>query len=794
MTRAGSGRKNGTTTGATTARSTPVFKGRDVVFVDPLGEMATRERGGESEESDGPDEAAGPFPIAQQIDGTSGRVTTSMPQEPAGPRSQYVQPARGAFTGMGSIVPVPEIDSTMDCRILNPGECLVKYFEDNKYSVVPFTDLQPFVPKTIPFLEFELNAGQKFLKSGGVVNALAYLDTKKVKRKFSWHRWGSAQDQDLGLEMHKLKAIHLPLISDEDFMAKHQQQREDTTGGSGTPSSSVTSSPTTIFQQFTDNDSDRQASTDASSTASNHTLPSSTTSGTNKPVMTTDSLIDNDQEGHAAEAPSSSSSSSSSSSALLPSPVSLNDMAAEPMAVEESSTSSEFSLRSSSKAAKAEGAPTKDSPASRSRPRRGSREMDHKGSASSSPTTGTTHTLTTVSTVPTATNKRSRSTSELPTSPTAATLTESAKKRKDTGSSDGLVPASERSSRQGSAEPSPTSTSPRSTRHSSRSTKNIESDIAGEAGSTPAGPLRLQTQRMTRQRSAPKSASSLSVNSEKVSAKETDQDETGSKGTSIMDEEEQKASTLIKEPKDEENDTTTSSNTKKEEEEEESKEPLQESVTDSQNQEHEPSQSIPSSSVVTSSTASSSPAPSSIGGEDVDCGEIKDGELSMARAAMTNSLLQEIEKDKRDMDFGFEHVLPTLAIGSKEREAFYESCMDRLQKLQQEHRRLKQILQSSSFFNSMSDTLSGKGRRRAATRSSPQYYTSSRLDSHSHHHHHHHHHHHRHKSPSQPSEKVSKRNSSPAAVKGSHSLSNHANGNVTQNGPTLSGKGSESGQ
>ncbi|KAG0062361.1 hypothetical protein BGZ90_003121, partial [Linnemannia elongata] len=87
------------------------------------------------------------------------------------------------------IVPVPEIDSSMECTVLNPGECLVKYFEDNKYSVVPFSDLQHFKPTTIPFLEFELAAGQKFLKNGGVVNALSYLESGKVKRRFSWNRW-----------------------------------------------------------------------------------------------------------------------------------------------------------------------------------------------------------------------------------------------------------------------------------------------------------------------------------------------------------------------------------------------------------------------------------------------------------------------------------------------------------------------------------------------------------------------------------------------------------------------------
>ncbi|KAG0227884.1 hypothetical protein BGW42_002538 [Actinomortierella wolfii] len=121
-------RRNGAQATNSSSRTSnmPTFRGRDVVFVDPLDD-----------------------------------------------KESYWWPAM--------IVPIPEIDPSMDCTVLNPGECLVKYFEDNKYSVVKFTELQPFIPTTIPFLEFESNAGQKFLKSGGVINALAYLESGKVK-------------------------------------------------------------------------------------------------------------------------------------------------------------------------------------------------------------------------------------------------------------------------------------------------------------------------------------------------------------------------------------------------------------------------------------------------------------------------------------------------------------------------------------------------------------------------------------------------------------------------------------
>ncbi|KAF9170054.1 hypothetical protein BGX21_007172 [Mortierella sp. AD011] len=589
----------------------------------------------------------------------------------------------------GPIVPVPEIDSSMDCTVLNPGECLVKYFEDNKYSVVPFTDLQPFVPTTIPFLEFELAAGQKFLKNGGVVNAMAYLESGKVKRKFSWHRWGTAQNQDLNLDMLKHKPVTLPLISDETFQGMQQHSQHGN-------SSSVASSPTTSTKNYIDSETDTRDSASSSSSADERT-----------PHNPRGALKNGMQRSLAGIV--------SQPSTLLPSPVSLNDPATESM------DETEFNARSTR--TKVDGTATKDSPTtSKSRSRRGSREADSKASTtttngiaadketskrsrnaseqSSTPSSSTSNTL----------PQSSSATSSSSISPTAGSLPsesnsaiETAKRRKTvseqyTATDVHNSTLESGSSRQGSAEPGP---SPRSTRHSSRNSKTSENGLQGQSEDHSESlqeavvPTRLQTHRMTRQRSAPKSANSLPslpppspISLEKLSvSKDEPMDDAPSKETGF-----------VSPPIAEQNVQSHNVSSKTEDSMAMDVDP-QESNTETNQGEQMSSSIVPS-----ISSASSTSSPSSIG--------LDDGTTTSSSSVSSNSsLIQSLELERREMDYSFEHVLPTLAIGSKEREAFYESCMDHLQKLRQEHRRLKEILKDSDY--------TPKGRR--ATRSSPHH-------------------------------------------------------------------------
>ncbi|KAG0240277.1 hypothetical protein B0O80DRAFT_108168 [Mortierella sp. GBAus27b] len=626
MTRAASNRKQGTGSAAGGSRPGPVFRGRDVVFVDPLDE-----------------------------------------------KESYWWPAM--------IVPVPEIDSTMECTVLNPGECLVKYFEDNKYSVVNFTDLQPFVPTTVPFLGFEEAAGQKFLKNDGVVNALAYLKSNKVKRKFSWNRWGTAQDQELSLDMNKHKPINLPLVSDEEFMELQQpSSRADSSF------SSASSSPTTSTRSYSDSNDvdvrDRPSSSSSASTVS--TIHTHTRHGSNGGLK------------NGLQRPLSGTTSQGSST-LLPSPVSLDDLT-------ESMDESELNNRMNK---------TKDTPAgtTRSRSRRGSREVDTK-------------TALAVGTVEKDPSKRSRNANETssalsptltgpsstmhPTQPSDSSTSET-KRRKTTSEPTSAtelpsVPemdaAPGRRPSQGSIDGN---SSQRSTRHSVRNSKATEGeDSTIESVQETFQPTRFQTQRMTRQRSAPKSVNSLPPllpPSPPVREKSGDiKDEVmGSPSTG----ETEQANALKVEPKDQNEEATKS--------EQETGTAMDIDMPEASTEQEMSSVPSSTSSNVTS-TASSSSSPASI---EPDEGVASS---SLPTSSVTNGFLQSLEQERREMDYSFEHVLPTLPIGSKEREAFYETCMDHLQKLRQEHRRLKEILKNSDY--------TPKGRR--ATRSSPQYHANQR--------------------------------------------------------------------
>ncbi|KAG0328798.1 hypothetical protein BGZ99_004462 [Dissophora globulifera] len=693
MTRAASNRKNGAGSATASSRPGPVFKGRDVVFVDPLDD-----------------------------------------------KESYWWPAM--------IVPVPEIDSSMDCTVLNPGECLVKYFEDNKYSVVPFTDLQPFVPTTIPFLEFELSAGQKFLKNGGVVNALAYLESGKVKRKFSWHRWGSAQDEDLSLDVNKHKPINLPLVSDEEFQGQQQQQLQ-----SGI-SSNTTPSPTTSTKSSTDNESEPTLSTSSALASATGAVNEKGSSSNPRQASSLKNGLQRPLAGI-----------TSQPSTLLPSPVSLTDLTTEPL------DETDFNARSTR---------TKDSPtaAARSRSRRGSRDVDIKPLTAvdkdsskrplSEPTASSS-----LSSTATSQNGTVSSASANRAAAAFSDSNEPSKKRKaltersadsQNAAQDSGSPSS-RSSRQGSPEPG---SSPRSTRHSRRNSKVTEGgqQSSGEDhtdSAETAAPTRLQTQRMMRQRSAPKSANSLSslspVQTGKMSGiKDENMNGATPKNNSGTDHV-VVASSSSTEQKTQDDSTMTG---------EEGSTPMDVDMQEpgvKSNQEREQSSSMPPSSLV-STTASSTSSPSSIG--------MDEGSGSSPTSSSNSGLIQVLEQERREMDHSFEHVLPTLAIGSKEREAFYETCMEHLQKLRHEHRRLKEILKNSEY--------SPKGRR--ATRFSPQHHSRHGNNGHHHHyHHHHHHHHHQNHSEEKPNRRsspaLSRNNSSSVSSVGQSNKDTNGNNNST---------------
>ncbi|KAJ1950072.1 hypothetical protein FBU59_000849 [Linderina macrospora] len=86
------------------------------------------------------------------------------------------------------IVPTDEIDASMGCRALSTAEYLVKYFEDNKYSTVREQELRVFDTAQEPFTEFAANT-PGFMKDRAIKSALSYLKTGHVHAKFKWKLW-----------------------------------------------------------------------------------------------------------------------------------------------------------------------------------------------------------------------------------------------------------------------------------------------------------------------------------------------------------------------------------------------------------------------------------------------------------------------------------------------------------------------------------------------------------------------------------------------------------------------------
>ncbi|ORY06982.1 hypothetical protein K493DRAFT_310379, partial [Basidiobolus meristosporus CBS 931.73] len=90
------------------------------------------------------------------------------------------------------IVPPTEIDRSMLSRKLERDECLVRYFEDNKFSVCKDCELTPFRPDTHPLNEFSRCSA--FLTDPGVLIAMNYLQTGELGKKFMWKLWGKDKE------------------------------------------------------------------------------------------------------------------------------------------------------------------------------------------------------------------------------------------------------------------------------------------------------------------------------------------------------------------------------------------------------------------------------------------------------------------------------------------------------------------------------------------------------------------------------------------------------------------------
>ncbi|KAK9688237.1 hypothetical protein K7432_014469 [Basidiobolus ranarum] len=90
------------------------------------------------------------------------------------------------------IVPPTEIDRSMISRKLERDECLVRYFEDNKFSVCKDSELTHFRPDSNSFNEFSHSTA--FLTDPGVLIALNYLQTGELGKKFMWKLWGKDKE------------------------------------------------------------------------------------------------------------------------------------------------------------------------------------------------------------------------------------------------------------------------------------------------------------------------------------------------------------------------------------------------------------------------------------------------------------------------------------------------------------------------------------------------------------------------------------------------------------------------
>ncbi|OMH79975.1 hypothetical protein AX774_g6591 [Zancudomyces culisetae] len=113
-------------------------------------------------------------------------------------RAVFVDPLdkEAKYWWAAMIVPKNEIDSSMNCGDVGEGECVVRYFEDNKFSAVSYSELKVFNPKNEPFITFENKYGQEFLNDAGIQSALNYINTDTLPQNFMWSEWAKKEKVD----------------------------------------------------------------------------------------------------------------------------------------------------------------------------------------------------------------------------------------------------------------------------------------------------------------------------------------------------------------------------------------------------------------------------------------------------------------------------------------------------------------------------------------------------------------------------------------------------------------------
>ncbi|KAJ1771397.1 hypothetical protein LPJ54_004729 [Coemansia sp. RSA 1824] len=138
-----------------------------------------------------------------------------------------------AYWWPAMIVPTDEIDTTMGCTQLGADEYLVKYFEDFKYSTVRGSELRAFDTSQRPYTDFAAN-NPSFPKDKAIRGALSFLKTGHAHAKFQWRQWQTGSDV-LSLPF-TLKAQPMPVDADSTSILVDSDVtlvKDDATGDDG---------------------------------------------------------------------------------------------------------------------------------------------------------------------------------------------------------------------------------------------------------------------------------------------------------------------------------------------------------------------------------------------------------------------------------------------------------------------------------------------------------------------------------------------------------------------------------
>ncbi|KAJ2822757.1 hypothetical protein IWW50_004080, partial [Coemansia erecta] len=134
-----------------------------------------------------------------------------------------------AYWWPAMIVPTDEIDTTMGCTQLGADEYLVKYFEDCKYSTVRGSELRVFDTNQRPYTDFAAS-NPSFPKDKAIRNALSFLKTGHVHAKFQWRQWQAGSDVlRLPFALPRADPINVGLVtgdSDNTLVAKDEPPSE----------------------------------------------------------------------------------------------------------------------------------------------------------------------------------------------------------------------------------------------------------------------------------------------------------------------------------------------------------------------------------------------------------------------------------------------------------------------------------------------------------------------------------------------------------------------------------------